>query len=71
LPPLPFEGAGYAAEMPVIGLWPVALAPLLDAWLALSEDRSMRGWARSVGVPAVSIGPLANINRPEDLRALG
>ena len=71
LPPLPFEGAGYAAEMPVIGLWPVGLAPQLDAWLASSEDRSMRGWARSVEVPAVSIGSLPNINTPDDLREFG
>lgn len=70
LPLLPFVGAGYAEEMPVIGLWPVTLAPLLDSRLAANEDRSVRRWARMMGVPAVSIGPLVNINRREDLRAL-
>lgn len=71
LPLLPFEGAGFAAEMPVIGLWPAALAPLLDAYLEAFPDRSVRGWARSAGVPAVAIGPLPNFNTPADLTAYG
>ena len=69
LPELPFEGVGYAAEMPVIGLWPAALAPLLDAYLAASDDRAVRGRARAPGAPAVSIGTVANFNTPDDLAA--
>ena len=63
---------GFAAEMPVIGLWPVALAPVLDAFLAESDDRSVWRWARRAGVPQVAIDrPLLNINTPDDLRTLG
>lgn len=68
LPPLP-EGPFHALEAPVIGCWPANLAARLDAWLATGEDRSVWGWARHAGVPAVSIGPIANFNTPEDLAA--
>jgi molybdopterin-guanine dinucleotide biosynthesis protein A len=69
LPELPFEGAGYAAEMPVIGLWSAGLAPGLDAFLAEGDDRAVRRWAREAGVPAVSVPGLANFNTPGDLDA--
>ncbi len=63
--------AAYVAEMPLIGLWPVETATLLDRRLAQDEDRSMRGWAREVGAVAVSLRtPIANINSPADLLAL-
>lgn len=64
-------GPAYGAELPVIGLWPCALAPSLDAHLASDTRRSMRGWAEQVGARAVSFhGAIANINAPEDLARL-
>ena len=63
-------GGGYVEAMPVIGLWPAALAPMLDAYLAECEDRSVRGWARAAGVPAVRLsGTLPNLNTPAALAA--
>jgi molybdenum cofactor guanylyltransferase len=54
------------ADQPVIGLWPAALAPKLDAWLATGE-RAVRGFAEHVGARQVNGPPLRNINRPSDL----
>ena len=63
---------GFAAEMPVIGLWPASLAPVLDAYLAASDDHSVRAWARHAGVRQVAIKrPLPNVNTIADLDALG
>lgn len=65
-------GGGYVAEMPIVGLWPTALALHLDAWLKVDSDRSVRGWADAAGVPRVTLGAaIANINTPADLVALG
>lgn len=61
---------GYLAEMPVIGVWPATLAAHLEAWLAQSEDRSVRGWAAAAGVRRITLGtPIANLNTPADLVA--
>jgi len=61
----------YVAALPVIGLWPAALAPALDAWLAERADRSMKGWGRSVNAaPRALRADLPNINDPADLVAL-
>lgn len=60
-----------AAGIPVIGLWPVSLAPVLDAYLAAAADRSIAAWARHAGAARIDLGPpLPNINRPETLAAL-
>jgi molybdopterin-guanine dinucleotide biosynthesis protein A len=61
-------GAGPAVikDQPVIGLWPAALAPTLDAWLATGH-RSVRGFAAHVGAGQVGGPRLRNINRPSDL----
>jgi len=80
-------GAGPAAEgpaayahtdgrdHPTFGLWSTALAPALNAWLAVDRpprERAIRRWAGSIGAVAVTLpdGCLANINTPEDLAAL-
>lgn len=55
------------AEMPVVALWPSSLAGQLDAHLAASQDRSVRGWVAATGAVTVSIEGLANINTPDDL----
>jgi len=61
----------YCSDAPVIGHWPVALAPGLLAHIAASERRSVTGWARTIGaLPVASPEPLANINTPADLDAL-
>jgi len=62
-------------DHPTFGLWSVALAPVLDAWLAIDRpprERAIRRWAASVGAVAVNLpdGSIANINTPEDLAAL-
>lgn len=63
-------GGGYLAEMPVIGLWPAKLAGHLDAWLAGSADRSVRGWAEAARIARIALGrPIANLNTPADLAA--
>lgn len=59
------------AESPLIGCWPASLSGQLDAWLAATADRSLRGWAQRVGARAVQAShPIPNINRPGDLDAL-
>ncbi len=64
-------GAAMLADVPVIGVWPVALLAGLDAHLAAGGDRSVRRWARGIGAREVAApGPIANINRVEDLAAL-
>lgn len=60
--------AAFVAELPVIGFWPAGHGPLLDAFLAESDDRSVRAWARVAGaVPLALGGRIANVNRREDL----
>ena len=63
-------GGGYVAEMPIVGLWPTALALHLDSWLKGDGDRSVRGWADAAGVRRVTLGaPVVNLNTPGDLAA--
>lgn len=63
-------GGGYVAEMPVVGLWPTALALHLDTWLKVESDRSVRGWADAAGVRRITLGaPIVNFNTPDDLAA--
>ena len=60
-------GPAVLADQPVIGLWPVALAPAVAAWLA-SGQRAVRGFADHVGAGRVAHPRLRNINFPADLR---
>ena len=64
-------GGAFAAKLPVLGAWPTALAPTLDRLLAAPGDRSVRNWARANGIAALDLPPIANINYPTDLIALG
>ncbi len=60
----------FIEDAPVIGLWPVALAEVLDAHLT-GEDRSMRAWARRIGAKGIRLDrPILNVNTPEDLARL-
>lgn len=55
----------------LIGLWPSALAPGLESWLLMQEDRSIRAWMRHVGARALDLDwTFANINQPKDMDAL-
>lgn len=62
-------GPAFVADLPVIGLWPVALAHALDAHLATGAERSLRGWARVAGATPVDIPGIANINTPAEWHA--
>lgn len=64
------DAPALAAETPVVGLWPVALAEDLDRFLATDARRSIRDWARRVGARAVPLPPIANVNTPADLAGL-
>jgi molybdopterin-guanine dinucleotide biosynthesis protein A len=74
----PLVARSASGVHPVIGLWPVAIAPALEA--ALEEGlRKVGDWTRQQGAtevffPPVELGgatvdPFFNINRPEDLAA--
>lgn len=61
------EGPAFALGQPLLGLWPVALAGVLDLHMAHSPDRSLRGWITLTGARGVDLGPIRNVNRPADL----
>ena len=63
-------GAAFAAEAPVVSVWPAALSGLLENHMQTSNDRSMKGWAAVVGAEQITAGPVANINYRTDLDAL-
>lgn len=61
----------YLRDMPITGLWPAALSPELDRFIAGSPSRSMRAWAASTRAVAINLpGPIVNINTAQDLRRL-
>lgn len=76
LPDLPDDlrrlapGPVVARGQPLVGLWPVGLAAVLDDHLAASADRSLRGWVARCGAREVDLGPVANINTVADLANL-
>lgn len=59
----------HARGQPTLGLWPAELAAALDAHVAAGH-RSLHGWATACGARSVDLGPLPNINTPDDLAAL-
>lgn len=62
------SGPAIVKDQPVVGLWPVALAGRLDAYLA-DGNRALYGFAESVSARRVVIDPpLMNVNTPGDLR---
>ena len=65
------RGPAYCQDAPVLGHWSSAPGAQLLSYLETGPDRSVKGWARSVGaLPIPSPEPLANVNTPEDLMAL-
>jgi molybdopterin-guanine dinucleotide biosynthesis protein A len=58
----------YAADAPVIGLWPVAARDALDAFLAEDTLHSLRAFAARINARGVTLSRRpANINTPADL----
>lgn len=61
----------HVSGLPVIGMWPAALADRLEAHLLEGAHRSMRAWIAATGARAVPVHPaIPNINRPGDLARL-
>ncbi|MEL7190249.1 MAG: molybdenum cofactor guanylyltransferase [Pseudomonadota bacterium] len=61
------ESTAIAASQPVVGLWPVLVAPDLADFID-EGGRALYGFADKVGARRVEIDPpLINVNRPEDL----
>lgn len=62
---------------PVVGLWPIPLAPAIEAWLADPENRKLMHFIEAQRVVVVDfepietaaglLDPFLNINTPEDL----
>lgn len=64
------EAPAYAKDSPVTGLWPAALAPALDAYLASGAKRAVAAFGDHVGARAVTLSqPIVNINTPEEYAA--
>ncbi|MHA6722748.1 molybdenum cofactor guanylyltransferase [Sphingomonas sp. RS2018] len=65
------EGSCVVAGQPMLGCWPSALAGQLDAHIAGSDDRSMRGWIVAAGAVTIAADGRAvpNINTRADLAA--
>lgn len=61
----------FLDDLPVIGIWPASLSPLLDDFVASDPRRSVRGWATRCGAAALAAPPIANVNTLSDLDRLG
>jgi molybdenum cofactor guanylyltransferase len=74
--PIPTELKSLLGDAPAViegqwllGLWPVSLAPMLEAQCIDQADRSMRGWIHAAGARQVPCAlTFHNINTPSDLR---
>ena len=64
------EKAAIVEGQYLMGYWPSAFAPKLDAHLRENSDRSVRAWLAAIGPRQVAAPPLPNINTPEDLERL-
>ncbi|WP_301751931.1 molybdenum cofactor guanylyltransferase [uncultured Erythrobacter sp.] len=61
------EGAAIVESQPVVGLWPVADFPALEAFLS-GGGRSLYRFADAITARRVDLpAALMNVNRPEDL----
>jgi molybdopterin-guanine dinucleotide biosynthesis protein A len=61
------EGAAIVESQPVVGLWPVAALPALEAFLR-GGGRSLYRFADAIAARPIDLPrPLMNVNRPEDL----
>lgn len=61
-------GPACLAQQPVVGLWPVATLPVLEAILTGGERGSMLHFAERAGARLIELEAApANVNTPEDL----
>lgn len=61
------DGAAIVQSQPVVGLWPVELAPVLASFLA-EGGRALYGFTERAEARQISLDPpLMNVNRPGDL----
>jgi molybdopterin-guanine dinucleotide biosynthesis protein A len=64
----PSERAVYIDGHYLFGVWPVALAPLLDGHLRYQDNLSMRNWIAVSGAQAItSADVFHNLNTPREL----
>ena len=71
LPALLSPAPAYLAAQPVIGLWPASAAEAIEAILHGTGKHSMRALAEAIGARPVQLDvDPANINTPDDLRAV-
>ncbi len=72
LGPAPAVAESGGRRHHLVALWPVAAAPALRAWLQHPGSRSVRAFAATLGMRPVAFAgdPFANVNTPEELRAL-
>lgn len=71
LPDLLSPAPSYLADQPVVGLWPVNAAGVIESILKGPGRHSMRAFAEAIGGRAVNApAGTANINTPADLAAL-
>jgi len=71
LPSLLAPAPAYLAAQPVIGLWPVSSVAAIEAILHGTGKHSMRALAEAIGARPVDLPAApANINTPDDLRAV-
>jgi molybdopterin-guanine dinucleotide biosynthesis protein A len=65
---LPNGTAIYVNRHYLFGVWPAALAKILDLHLSEQEDYSMRHWITMIGARAInSKSSFHNLNTPEDV----
>lgn len=61
-------GPACLAQQPVVGLWPVATLPVLEAIMTGGERRSMLHFAKRTGARLIELdAPPGNVNTPQDL----
>ncbi|MEY4238451.1 MAG: hypothetical protein RL339_1052, partial [Pseudomonadota bacterium] len=71
LPVLLAPAPAYLAAQPGIGLWPASAAAAIEAILHGTGKHSMRALAEAIGARPVQLESApANINSPDDLRAV-
>jgi molybdenum cofactor guanylyltransferase len=62
------QGPAILDDLPIVGLWPADLAPVLIGWLSDSANRSVYRFADHVGARRVAMpASITNVNRASDL----
>lgn len=70
LPELLDPAPAFLADQPVVGIWPVSAAPVIERILRSEGSHSMRAFAQAIGAREVKLlRKPDNINTPADLAA--